>query len=82
MPDIIVSVNPASALTRLVDAICANHGYQAIINGSPNPETKNQYAKRMFAKWGKGQVALYETGLAVNAARITAEASADALDIT
>jgi len=42
--------------TKLVDAICANHGYQATIGGSPNPETANQFAKRMTYDWWKSQV--------------------------
>lgn len=82
MPDIIISITPAAALTRAVDAVCANHGYQATIDGSPNPETRNQFAKRMLANWVKSQVVLYETSLAANQARVTAQASAELLNIT
>lgn len=82
MPQIITDINPASALTRVVDALCANFGYQTTIDGSPNPETRNQFAKRMNAQWLKGQVILYETSLAANEARVTAQASAELLNIT
>lgn len=82
MPDITITITPAAALTRAVDALCALNNYQATIDGSPNPETRNQFGKRMLAQWVKSEVARYETGIAIEAARATAQASAAQLDIT
>lgn len=45
-----------AALARVVTAVCENNGYQALINGVPNPETQNQFAKRMTYEWWKAQV--------------------------
>lgn len=82
MPQIILDINPAAALTRAVDALCALNGYQTLIGGNPNPETKNNFAKRMLAVWLKARIVEYESGLAAEAARATATASADSLSIT
>ena len=45
---------------RAVTAICARHGYQATIDGQPNPETAGQFAKRQMIEWVKTQVKIYE----------------------
>lgn len=83
MPDIIVTLTPASTLNRCVDAICALDGYQATLpGGGANPETRNAFAKRMVAEWIKRRTTQYEAGLAMEAARVAAEAAADALSIT
>lgn len=74
MPDIIVTLTPASTL---------NNGYQATLpGGGANPETRNAFAKRMVAEWIKRRTTQYEAGLAMEAARVAAEAAADALSIT
>jgi hypothetical protein len=39
----------AEHLTRLVNALCESHGYQATIDGQPNPETKAVFAKKIAA---------------------------------
>lgn len=45
----VLSITIADAqANRVIDAICAMHDYQPTINGSPNSETKNQFAKRML----------------------------------
>jgi hypothetical protein len=82
MADITITLTPAAALTRAVDAICALYGYQTLINGNPNPETRNNFAKRIVAEWVKAQVVQYESGVAMESARVTAKASAEALSIT
>lgn len=45
---------------RAIAAICARHGYQATIDGQPNPETQAQFAKRMLIEWVKVNVTTYE----------------------
>lgn len=39
---------PDADMPRVVNAICLVNDYQDTINGVPNPETKNQFAKRML----------------------------------
>lgn len=82
MAQIIIDITPAAAVTRAVDAVCSNNGYQATIDGQPNPETKNQFAKRMLAAWVRSQVVRYESEIATKEARETATASAELLSIT
>lgn len=82
MPDIIITLTPASTLTRGVDALCGLNGYQTLINGVANPETRNAFAKRMLANWLKGEIARWETPPAVVAAEAAVRASVDSLSIT
>lgn len=35
-------------LTRINNALAVYHGYQDIINGAPNPESKAQFVKRIY----------------------------------
>lgn len=39
---------PDAQINRVVDGVCLAYNYQATIGGSPNPETKAQFAKRML----------------------------------
>lgn len=53
----VISINiPDNQLSRVIDGICLGQGYQATINGSPNPETKGQFAKRMLIEKMKQMV--------------------------
>ena len=38
-------------LSDLNDALATEFGYQATINGQPNPETKAQYNRRILGRW-------------------------------
>lgn len=83
MPDIIITIDTAGNLTRAVDATCAKFGYQATLpGGGANPETKNQFAKRMVALTVKGWMVEYEARAAADAAGATAAASANSVVIT
>lgn len=83
MPTITIDIDNAGNLTRAVDAIAIKFNYQATLpGGGANPETKNQFGKRMVANWVKGIVADVEGQTASDAARATALASANAMGIT
>ncbi len=38
------NVPSAATVTMVVDAFCNQYGYQTLINGQPNPQTKSQFA--------------------------------------
>lgn len=86
MAQIIIDVPNAADVTRALDAFAATFGWQPTISqgGSQvaNPETKAAFAKRQTAIWIKSIVSAYESQLAASSARTTAEASANALNIT
>lgn len=87
MPTIQIDIPAGADLTRAVDAFAARFGYQTTVpNGSggqmANPENKNAFAKRQVAIWIKSVVAEYEANVAMESARATATASANALNIT
>jgi len=67
---------PDPVVTRVLTAICANHGYQATIDGSPNPETKAQAVKRYVKEWAMAHVEAYEAKEAAEEARLAAIAAA------
>lgn len=81
-PSISIDIGTNAEQTRTVDALCAVFLYQTTINGSPNPENRNQFAKRMAARVIKDLVVGYETSLAAETARATAKATSDSLNIT
>lgn len=56
MPTLTLTLS-AGASSELTDAFSA--GYQATINGSPNPETQAQYARRQVIALLKEHVLLY-----------------------
>jgi hypothetical protein len=74
-------------LSRVVDDICGLFGYQAFIPQFigpplPNPETKNQFAKRMVVQDVKSWCKTWEQQQAKAAAEVTAGQSADLLGIS
>lgn len=83
MAVITIDVPSGADLTRAVDAFAAKFGYQATLpGGGANPETKNAFAKRQISVWIKSVVREYEASVAMESARATAEASANAMNIT
>ena len=86
MPSITIDVPSSSDLTRVVDAICGTYNYQANIpnNGGtvPNPETKNQYSKRMVAEFLKKLTRTWEKQQAEKTAGVTADAGSINIVIT
>lgn len=75
MPTISFTVS-AGTQTELVDALCAEYGYQSTVNGSPNPETRNQFAVRHVREWMKARIRTYRE------AQAKAQASSADPDIT
>jgi hypothetical protein len=63
----------AEHLTRLVNALSEAHGYQATIDGQPNPETKAAFAKKVAASILRGEVLSYETQKARQAVSAVAD---------
>ena len=64
----------AQQTARVVQATCANRGYQATIqdesgNTIPNPETQGQFTKRWWLEQIKAEVRTYEANEAERTAR-------------
>lgn len=66
---------PNDIAIELVDALCHRYGYSATLPDPvnpgetiPNPETRNQFAKRQAAEWFKGELRAYRRMLAEQAA--------------
>lgn len=77
MATITISI-PASITTRVIDGVSGQYGYQTLINGEANPETKTQFATRMARTWVKESVKAYEATLAANNAKNSAIVAAEA----
>ncbi len=65
MPQLTLNLS-AQHLARLLD--CFGDGWQATVNGAPNPETKPQFAKRRLREQLAATVQNYEAGAAKRAA--------------
>jgi hypothetical protein len=54
---------PDAVLPELVDALCQRYGYQAniLVDGvsTPNPETRNAFARRQLSVWLEGELKRY-----------------------
>lgn len=69
MAQISVPINfPDGEQARVRDAFCVAQGYQATVNGSPNPETKVQFIQRRTKEWFKRQVQIGEAKTASESA--------------
>lgn len=73
-------------LSRVVTDVCGFWGYQAVLtdmlgNQTPNPETPNQFARRMVIQTVKGWCKTYEQQQAATTAATSAGAAADGLGI-
>lgn len=83
----ITIVIPDAQLTRVVDGICTHFNYQSILSGpgqppEPNPETKNQFAKRMLITTMKSWVKEAEGNIAADNAREAVVSVIDGIPIT
>jgi len=68
--------NPVTA--RVLDGFASHYGYKTILmDGSPNPETKGQFAKRKLLEIIKEAVRAAEIETARNAAAELAATSVD-----
>ncbi len=70
MPTISLTLS-ASDLTRAVDALGTRWGYQATIDGQPNPQTKGEFVRLRIGQWIKGEVHAHELGTAQAAVTVT-----------
>ena len=61
---------------RVVDGFCRKHGYQAEIDGQPNPETPFAFMGRIVSEFIVDSVAYSEIQAAQEAAREQAESAA------
>ena len=79
---------PDTKAPRVVNAICANYGYQTDVPlvpanpdtpeaTMPNPETKAQFTKKQVINFLKEHVIAYEANQASETARTTARDKAD-----
>lgn len=69
-----ITINiPDAVLPRVINAFAAMYGYQATINGQPNPVTKPQFAKQKVIEYVRRVVADTEGG----AAQVAAQAQAN-----
>lgn len=61
---------PDGKLTRVINAVAITKNYRNVLSdGSPNPESKQQFARRMLVEQLKEWVAQGEGGTADTAAR-------------
>jgi len=79
--DITISTGSTS-LARIRDGFALGQGYQEIINGSSNPETKTQFLERKIKEFIKQSVKAGEVNSAVDTARGTASNDADQITLT
>lgn len=80
---------PDAQLTRVVNSFTDSFGYAPMILDNsvppiaiPNPETRNQFAKRMVAEWVKQRVITQESFMAAETARAAAIADGQTITIT
>lgn len=69
---------PDAVAARVNNAFADAYGYQATINGQPNPQTKAQFAKARVIDFIRAVVRGQESNVASEAARVTAISDADA----
>ncbi len=72
-----ISIDIGNSGTRINSAFGALHGYQATIDGQPNPQTLSQFTKAKVAGYIKDTVKQYEAEQAINTARTQAIANVD-----
>lgn len=68
---------PDALLPRVINGLASFYGYQAEIDGQPNPQTKGQFAKMQLIEHIKHCVKTVETDGAVNAARLAKQAEVE-----
>ncbi len=71
MAIITLDLGSAQQTSRIVDATASRFGYQATIDGLPNPQTKSVFAKQAVINFVKTAVREQEVDIATDAARQT-----------
>ena len=70
MPTLLLSFDTGTVpLSRITDAFAKRFGYNEIINGAANPESKANFARRMVKEWITEIVKLEETTPAIETAK-------------
>lgn len=70
MPTITFTLSAADQ-QRMVDALSVRFGYQALINGNPNPQTAGEFVRQQIIQWTRGQVREHELNTARAAVSVT-----------
>lgn len=74
----VISINiPDNLLPRVINGLASFYGYQAEIDGQPNPQTKGQFAKKQLIAHIIHCIKTVETDEAVNAARLAKQAEVE-----
>lgn len=82
MAQIIINI-PNDKLSRVIDALCSLHGYRAtLLDGTANPETKQQFAKRKIIEKIKDDVRSIELSSSYATSQQTINDSVNLIDIT
>lgn len=68
---------PNAAATRIVEAISVRYGYQATIDGAPNPQTKADFTKAWLITQLKSAVKEHEQNTAAALAATNAANDVD-----
>lgn len=70
---------PDGQAERVLTAFSEHFGYQATIDGQPNPQTQAQFARDQVKAWIRETVKSHEVNAATDQAREAAVAEADEL---
>lgn len=70
-------VIPDAHAPRVLTAFAEHFGYQATIDGQPNPQTEAQFARDQVKAWIRETVRSHEINTATDEAREAAVAAAD-----
>lgn len=68
---------PDAQTARVFDAFAAAYGYQATIDGQPNPQTRAQFARQKVIEFIKNTVKAQEAQAAADSARSAAAANVE-----
>lgn len=87
MATIVIDIPDADDYIRAVAAFCSRFGYQTLVDDGAggfmaNPETDDEFAKRMIAWWVKTVVVEAEVSSAGKVAREDADVIGQLLDIS
>lgn len=73
---------PNGSLSRVTTAYASVYGYQAIINGSPNPQTIGEFTRQQIIRQVKDIVKQFEGPPAISAAATTLDTNVNSIAIT
>lgn len=79
MANITITI-PDASLSRIVADIAAAYNYQATINGAPNPQTQQAFAKAQIINWIKNTCKNQELSSAMQSAQAQASTTSSQID--